>query len=65
MLLLSLHGCGFLVFLLTATVFRTRKLVHLGVIGITFLLVAAPVWLTFFEALQKAYVPYKEAAHAY
>lgn len=65
MLLLSLHGCGFLVFLLTPTVFRTRKLVHLCIGGVALLLIAAPIWLTFFEALQKAYVPYKEAAHAY
>lgn len=65
MLLLSLHGCGFLVFLLTPTAFRIRKLVHLGIGGVALLLIATPVWLTFFEALQKAYVPYKEAAHAY
>jgi hypothetical protein len=65
MLLLSLHGCGFLIFLLSPTAFRIRKLVHLGIGGIALLLIAAPIWLTFFEALQKAYVPYKEAAHAY
>jgi hypothetical protein len=65
MLLLSLHGCGFLVFLLTPTAFRRRKLVHLGIGGVALLLIATPAWLTFFEALQKAYVPYKEAAHAY
>jgi hypothetical protein len=65
MLLASLHGCGLLAFLLTPTPLRSRKLLHLGVIGIALLLVTAPVWLTFFEALQKAYVPYKEAAHAY
>ncbi|MFN2623024.1 MAG: hypothetical protein ABR611_09280 [Chthoniobacterales bacterium] len=65
MLLLSLHACGFLVFLLTPTVFRTRKLAHVCIAGVVLLLVAAPVWLTFFEALPKAYVPYKEAAHAF
>ena len=65
MLLLSLHGCGFLVFLLTPTTFRIRKFVHVGIGGLALLLIAAPVWLTFFEALQKAYVPYKEATHAY
>ncbi|PYI94256.1 MAG: hypothetical protein DME97_01990 [Verrucomicrobia bacterium] len=65
MLLVSLHGCGFLVFLLTTTAFRIRKLVHLGFGGVALLLIAAPIWLTFFEALPKAYVPYKEAVHAY
>jgi hypothetical protein len=65
MLLLSLNGCGFLVFLLTPTAFRKRKLVHFGIGGVALLLIATPVWLTFFEGLQKAYVPYKEAAHAY
>jgi len=65
MLLLSLHACGFLVFLLSPTAFRMRKLVHLGIGGLALLLIATPVWLTFLEALQKAYVPYKEAAHAY
>jgi hypothetical protein len=64
MLLLGLHGCGFLVFLLTPTAFRIRKLVHLGIGGLALLLIATPVWLTFFEALQKAYVLYREA-HAY
>ena len=65
MLLLSLHGCGLLVFLISPTVLRARKFLHLGIAGIVFLLVAAPIWLTFFEALQKAYVPYKESAKAY
>jgi hypothetical protein len=65
MLLLFLHGCGCLVFLLSGTVFRTRKLIHLAIGGVALLLVAAPVWLTFFEALAKAYVPYKEEVHAY
>ena len=65
MLLVSLHGCGFLVFLLTTTAFRIRKLAQLGIGGVALLLIAAPIWLTFFEALQEAYVPYKEAAHAY
>jgi hypothetical protein len=65
MLLLCLHGCGFLVFLLTPTAFRIRKLVHLSIGGSGLLLFAMPVWLTFFEALQEAYVPYKEAVHAY
>jgi hypothetical protein len=65
MLLLTLHGCGFLVFLLSPTWCRIKKLIHLGVAGIVMILVAAPVWLTFFQALQKAYVPYKESAIAY
>ena len=65
MLLLSLHGCGLLVFLLTPTAFRIRKLAHVVIGGVALLLIATPIWLTFFEALQKAYVPYKEAAHAY
>jgi len=65
MLLLSLHACGFLVFLLTPTAFRIRKLAHLSIGGAALLLIATPVWLTFFEALPKAYVPYKEAAHAF
>jgi hypothetical protein len=65
MLLLCLHACGFLLFLLNPTALRLRKLVHLGIGGVALLLIAAPIWLTFFEALQKAYVPYKEAAHAY
>jgi hypothetical protein len=65
MLLLSLHGCGLFVFLLSPTLFRIRKLIHLGIAGAILLLVAAPVWLTFIQALQTAYVPYKEAAIAY
>jgi hypothetical protein len=65
MLLLCLHGCGFLAFLLSDTAFRTRKLLHLAIGGLALLLIAAPVWLTFFEALAKAYVPYKEEVHAY
>jgi hypothetical protein len=65
MLLLCLHGCGFLLFLLHPTALRVGKLVHLGIGGVALLLIAAPVWLTFFQALQKAYVSYKEAAHAY
>lgn len=65
MLLLCLHGSGLLIFLLTPGPIRGRKLLHLAVAGVVFLLVGMPVWLTFFEALQKAYVPYKEAALAY
>jgi len=65
MLLLGLHACGFLVFLLSPTVFRIRKLLHACVAGIVLLLLAAPVWVTFFEALARAYVNYKEAARAY
>jgi hypothetical protein len=65
LLLLSLHVCGFLVFLVTPTVFRIRKLAHVCMAEVVLLLAAAPVWLTFFEALSKAYVNYKEAAHAY
>jgi len=64
-LLFSLHGCGLLLFLLTPTTFRVRKLIQLVVAGIGLFLVAAPVWLTFFQALQTAHVSYKEAAHAY
>lgn len=65
MLLLSLHGCGFLVFCLSTTVFRVRKLIDLAVVGVVLLLIASPVWLTFFDALRRAYVPYKDAARAF
>jgi hypothetical protein len=65
MLLFCLHGCGLLIFLFATTAFRTSKLIHLVIGGAAFLLIAAPVWLTFFEALPKAYVPYKEEVHAY
>jgi hypothetical protein len=65
MLLLSLHACGFLIFLLAPATFRTRKLVHLCLAGVALVLLSAPVWLTFVEALPKAYVPYKEMAQAY
>jgi hypothetical protein len=65
MLLLNLHACGLLIFLLSPVALRIRKLIHLGIAGVVLLLVAAPIWLTFFQALQKAYVPYKEAARAY
>jgi hypothetical protein len=61
MLLLCLHECGFLVFLLNPTAFRFRKLVHLGIGSVALLLIAAPIWLTFFAALQKAYVPRKRS----
>ena len=62
MLLLNLHGCGFLIFLLAATTHRSRKLIHLSIAGAGFLLISAPVWLTFFDALQEAHVVNKEAA---
>src|SRR6266576_4654028 len=65
MLLLGLHACGFLTFLLSPTSFRTKKLAHVCIAGFGLVLLAAPIWLTFFEALPKAYVPYKEAARAY
>jgi hypothetical protein len=65
MLLLSLHGCGLLIFLLSPTAYRTKKFVDVCLVGVAFLLLAAPVWLTFFEALQKAYIPYKEAELAF
>jgi hypothetical protein len=65
MLLLSLHGCGLLIFYLSPTTYRIRKFVDVCAVGAIFVLLAAPVWLTFFEALQKAYIPYKEAALAY
>ncbi|MEY2518443.1 MAG: hypothetical protein QOF24_202 [Verrucomicrobiota bacterium] len=65
MLLLCLHGGGLLIFFLSPTTYRTRKFLDVCVMGAAFLLLAAPVWLTFFEALQKAYIPYKEAALAY
>jgi hypothetical protein len=65
MLLLSLHGSGLLIFFLSPTPYRGRKFIDVCVIGAAFLLIAAPVWLTFLEALQKAYVPYKEAALAF
>ncbi|MEY2494805.1 MAG: hypothetical protein QOJ45_1297 [Verrucomicrobiota bacterium] len=62
MLLLNLHGCGLLIFLLSPTTHRNRKLIHLSIAGTAFLLISAPVWLTFFDALRKARVMYKEAA---
>ena len=65
MLLLSLHACGLLAFLLSPTLARVRKLVQVCIGGVSLVLLAAPVWLTFFEALPQAYVPYKEAARAY
>jgi len=65
MLLLAMHGCGLLIFLLSRTAYRARKLVDLCIVGAALLLLAAPVLLTFVQALQKAYVPYKEAALAY
>ncbi|MEN3369763.1 MAG: hypothetical protein V7609_1906 [Verrucomicrobiota bacterium] len=65
MLLLSLHTCGLLIFFLSPPVYRTRKFIDVCAVGAVFLLLAAPVWLTFFEALQKAYIPYKEAALAF
>lgn len=65
MLLLSLHGCGLLIFFLSPADHRARKVIDVCVVGAALLLLAAPVWLTFFEALQKAYIPYKEAALAF
>jgi hypothetical protein len=65
MLLLSLHACGFLIFILNPTAFRIKKLIQVAIAGMILILLAAPVWITFFGALSKAYVPYKEAAHAY
>jgi len=65
MLLLSLHACGFLAFILNPAAFRIKKLIQVAIAGITLILLAATVWITFFGALSKAYVPYKEAAHAY
>jgi hypothetical protein len=61
MLLLSLHGCGLLAFLLVPSVTRWRKLLDLAVAGVAFLLLSTPVCLTFWETLKTSYTAYKGA----
>ena len=60
-LLLSLHGCGLLVFLLAAKASRARKLLDLILIGAVFALLSTPVCLTLWNALKDSYSQYKGA----
>src|SRR5256714_7789994 len=52
MLLLSLHGCGLIVFLFAAEGGRRRKLKYLLLAGVIFLLIAAPISFTFLVGLK-------------
>jgi hypothetical protein len=58
MLLLSLHGCGLLVFALTAQGLRLRKLIYLCALGIAFLLLSAPIWMPFIDTLKNSMTAY-------
>lgn len=60
MLLLSLNLTGLLVLLGGTTGWRERltKLALLTWVGVTFCLISAPIWLTFLNALSKAYTSY-------
>jgi len=61
MLLLSLHGCGLLVFLLATKANLAQKLLDLTVIGAAFFLLSAPVWFTLWRALTNSYSNYRQA----
>jgi hypothetical protein len=59
MLLMSMHGAGVLVFLMTAPAGdRIRKLVYLSFVGIAFVLLSAPIWLPFLETLKNSWTAY-------
>ena len=59
MLLMSMHGAGALVFLMTAPAGdRIRKLVYLSFVGIAFVLLSTPIWLPFLETLKNSWTAY-------
>lgn len=64
-LLLSMHGCGMLLFLKSARVNTQKKLLLLAAAALIFILLAAPVVLTFWSALKNSYTGYKEHALAW
>jgi hypothetical protein len=65
MLLLSMHGSGLFIFLATAKTYRAKKSALLALAGLTFLLMAAPIILTFWTTLKNAYTGYKGLERAY
>jgi len=66
MLLLSMHLCGLIIFLKSSRIQTgRRKLFHLAFSGAAFLLLAAPVSLTFWGALNNSYTGNKGAANAW
>lgn len=58
MLLVSLHGTGLLIFVLSGGAGRRGKWGHLACAGGVFALLSAPIWWTFIDALQKSYTTY-------
>jgi hypothetical protein len=59
MLLISMHGAGALVFIMTAPAgYRVRKLVYLSSIGLAFILLSAPIWLPFLDTLKNSWTAY-------
>ena len=57
MLLVSMNATGMMLLLASYTPWRlkAKKLLHAIIIGILFLLIAAPVWLTFYDTLAKSF----------
>lgn len=59
MLLLSMHGTGLLVFMMTAPAgHRVKKLVYLAFVGVAFVLLSAPIWLPFVNTLKNSWTAY-------
>jgi hypothetical protein len=59
MLLLSMHGTGLLVFVMTVQGRqRVKKLCFLAVLGIAFILLSAPIWLPFLDTLKSSWTAY-------
>lgn len=60
-MLLSLHFRGLLIFLLSNETERAKKFVSLICAGAVFILIAAPVWLTFLDTLSSSFSGYRGA----
>lgn len=58
MLLLSMHASGLLLFLLSGQVRNLRKTIHLLCALLSFVLLSAPVWLTFLYSLRQSFTTY-------
>ena len=65
MQLLSMHGCGALIFLLAGRLKERWKLTHIALMGTVFCLIAAPIILTFWHTLKESFTPYQEGVNAW
>src|SRR5882724_403351 len=58
MLLVSLHGCGLIAFLVATEGGRRRKFIYLLLAGVIFLLITAPIYFTFLMGLKSQFSSY-------